>query len=142
MRKTSEIEGGTFERPYGGTIDMPRQQVRILRAHERRADEDMYVVTSMADNREILVPGDSLDPHPELPETNVEFVTRMMEFSRQGALMQAFVLTAIERYAALVKVMPQDQRDGMNRSMLPYDPWARCADEAILLTNERNGEKG
>lgn len=32
-------------------------------------------------------------------ETNVEFVTRLMEFSPTGALSQAFIIEAIGRYA-------------------------------------------
>jgi hypothetical protein len=36
------------------------------------------------------------------PETNVEFVTRMMEFSNYGALAQLFVLEAIRNWSNLV----------------------------------------
>ena len=34
-------------------------------------------------------------------KTNVQFIRHLMETSRHGALMQAFVLEAIERYAVL-----------------------------------------
>ena len=40
------------------------------------------------------------------PETNVEFVTRVMEFCPKGALAQAFVIEAIARYAGQVAVAP------------------------------------
>ncbi|SFJ48135.1 hypothetical protein SAMN03159338_1514 [Sphingomonas sp. NFR04] len=142
MRKISEIDDGTYERPFGGFIDMRRQQVRVLRAHDRRVDEDMFVVTSMSDNREMLVPGDALNPHPTDPETNVEFVARMMEGSRTGVLMQAFVLEAVAKYSELVKQMPQDQRDRMNAGMIAYAPWERCADEALQLFADRKAERG
>ena len=36
------------------------------------------------------------------PETNAEFVTRMMEFSNYGALAQLFVLEAIRNWSNLV----------------------------------------
>jgi hypothetical protein len=36
------------------------------------------------------------------PETNVEFVTRMMEFSNYGALAQLFVLEAVRNWSNLV----------------------------------------
>jgi hypothetical protein len=36
------------------------------------------------------------------PETNVEFVTRIMEFSNYGALAQLFVLEAIRNWSDLV----------------------------------------
>ena len=141
MRKTSVIQGGTYERPYGGTIDMPTQHVRVIRAHERRRDEDIYVVTSMIDNREVLVPGDELKPHPEDPETNVEFVERIMEFSRAGALIQPFVLTALEKYAQQVKQMPQEQRDQMDRGMIAFAAWERCADEVLQAIGDRAKER-
>jgi hypothetical protein len=40
------------------------------------------------------------------PETNVEFVTRIMEFCPKGALGQAFVIEAIARYAGQVAAAP------------------------------------
>jgi hypothetical protein len=36
------------------------------------------------------------------PDTNVEFVTRMMEFSNYGALAQLFILESIRNWADLV----------------------------------------
>lgn len=34
-------------------------------------------------------------------QTNVEFITDLMDFSRSGALMQAFVIEAIGKYSEL-----------------------------------------
>ena len=36
------------------------------------------------------------------PQTNVEFVTNMMEFSRFGALAQVFIIQAIDQYSKRV----------------------------------------
>jgi hypothetical protein len=36
------------------------------------------------------------------PQTNVEFVTNMMEFSKYGALSQIFILEAIRNWSELV----------------------------------------
>lgn len=36
------------------------------------------------------------------PETNVEFVTRIMEFSNYGALAQIFVIEALRRWSDII----------------------------------------
>ena len=41
-------------------------------------------------------------PKHKEPETNVEFVTRMMEFSNYGPLAQLFILEAIRNWSELV----------------------------------------
>ena len=70
-------------------------------------------------------------------QTNVEFITELMDFPRSGPLMQAFVITALEKYAELVKRMPQDQRDKMDKGLVPYAPWEKCADEALAAVKGR-----
>jgi hypothetical protein len=47
--------------------------------------------------------------------TNVEYLTEIMEFSRFGALAQAFVIEAVARYAAEIKAM-QSRGSGQSRS--------------------------
>ncbi|VTU31994.1 restriction alleviation protein, Lar family [Variovorax sp. PBS-H4] len=59
-----------------------------------------------------------IDPNTERveagPPTNVEFVTDLMERSRRGALIQAFVLEALLSYASKVaEGKPEDFDSGM-----------------------------
>jgi len=73
----------------------------------------------------------------EGPETNVELVTRLMEFSPTGAMMQAFVITAIEKYSQMVLAMPQEQRNRMDRGLISYAVWEKCASQALVAVTER-----
>lgn len=59
-------------------------------------------------------------------KTNTEFIVELMEFSGHGAMMQVFVMTAIERYAqmALKERLP----DG---GMINPDIWQGVAREAL-----------
>lgn len=56
------------------------------------------------------------------PETNVEFLARIMEFSPHGALTQAFVIEAIGRYAD--QCAEQSIPEG---SMVSPDAWQNTA---------------
>lgn len=55
-------------------------------------------------------------------ETNVEFVTRIMEFCPHGALIQAFVMEALEVYCRLVKDAPPGTFDN---GLLAEGVWLR-----------------
>ena len=58
--------------------------------------------------------------------TNVQFVKRQMEFSQHGALMQAFVITALEKYAAqCIEAGPATFDSGL----LSGEAWVGCAKE-------------
>lgn len=59
--------------------------------------------------------------------TNVEMVTGLMDYSRNGALMQAFVLTAIDRYAQQCIAAGAETFDS---PMLHGAAWVNCAQEA------------
>lgn len=58
--------------------------------------------------------------------TNVQFIRHLMEYSRHGALMQAFVLEAIERYATLCT---QADAKTFDTSLLSGAAWHGCAVE-------------
>lgn len=45
---------------------------------------------------------------PKKPETNTEFLTRMMEFSKHGTLMQMFIMSAIDEAANRFTAMSLD----------------------------------
>jgi len=61
-----------------------------------------------------------------MPSTNVEFVTELMEFSAHGALIQAFVMQALEQYARRVAAMDPEALD---TPMVSGRAWHGCAVE-------------
>ncbi len=70
-------------------------------------------------------------------KTNTQFVTELMEFSKTGALMQAFVITAIEKYAEqCIKAGPAT----FDSPLMSGEAWHATAKEAQerLQENYRN----
>lgn len=65
--------------------------------------------------------------------TNVEFVVELMEFSKNGPLIQAYVLEALRLYSESV-VQNQDQipEDGFISRKL----WVSCAEEVLVKLKE------
>jgi len=59
-------------------------------------------------------------------ESNIEFLTRVMDFSKYGALMQAFVIEAVNRYAEEMK----DAEIPENHFISPK-AWKGCAKEFL-----------
>lgn len=57
------------------------------------------------------------------PETNVEFVTRLMEFSPTGALSQMFIIAAIDNYSKAVAEDPP-----IEHSLINGEAWKRTAE--------------
>lgn len=68
--------------------------------------------------------------------TNVEMLTHLMNFSRCGALQQAFILTAIEKYA---KECIEAGAKKLDTPMISGEGWIRCADEALETLNKHFG---
>lgn len=62
-------------------------------------------------------------------KTNVEFVTEMMEFSRYGALTQAFVLEAVDKYAQQVIAKQEDLKVSMKDHIVRPVTWIDIAKE-------------
>lgn len=58
--------------------------------------------------------------------TNVEFITDLMEFSAHGALIQAFVMQALEQYGMRVAAMDPEALD---TPMVSGHAWHGCAVE-------------
>lgn len=72
-----------------------------------------------------------------MPSTNVEFVTELMEFSAHGALIQAFVMQALEQYAKRVAAMTPEALD---TPMVSGHAWHGCAVEIRdKLASRRSG---
>ncbi|KQW61756.1 hypothetical protein [Variovorax sp. Root411] len=70
------------------------------------------------------------------PQTNVEFITDLMEHSNHGALIQAFVVHAIDRYARLVSAArPED----LDTGLVSGHAWHGCAVEVCRKLAQRLG---
>ena len=66
---------------------------------------------------------------PTKAMTNVQFVTDMMEHSKYGALVQAFVLEGIARYAEQVKSNAKSLRKSMKDHIIRPEAWIGVATE-------------
>ena len=67
-------------------------------------------------------------------KTNTQLVTHMMTYSKQGVLMQAFIIEAIAKYAEQTKVSPAWANEGF----ISEAAWRACADEAMEAINNRS----
>ncbi|MFM9925451.1 hypothetical protein VLK31_20850 [Variovorax sp. H27-G14] len=74
-----------------------------------------------------------------MTSTNVEFVTDLMEFSAHGALIQAFVMQALEQYAKRVAAMAPEALD---TPMVSGHAWHGCAVEVRDKLAGRLGRSG
>jgi len=69
-------------------------------------------------------------------KTNIKLVTHMMTYSKQGVLMQAFIIEAIAKYAeSVIKANPLT----LSPDISGY-AWDACASEALVAINNRNKE--
>ena len=69
-------------------------------------------------------------------KTNTQLVNHMMTYSKQGVLMQAFIIEAIANYAERVQSALKDAKDE-NAFISPH-AWLACAEEAIDAIKNRN----
>ena len=67
-------------------------------------------------------------------KTNAELINGLMSYSKQGALMQAFLIEAIAKYSEQTKVAPP----WSNQSFISEASWRACADEALEAINNRS----
>lgn len=70
------------------------------------------------------------------PQTNVEFVTNLMEFSRYGALAQIFVLDALDKWSKKISECEPAQVDS---AMINGQAWVGVAKEIQEKLNARLG---
>ena len=68
------------------------------------------------------------------PKTNIQVVNDLMTHSKQGVLMQAFIIEAIAKYAEQTKVSPAWANEGF----ISEAAWRACADEALEAINNRS----
>ena len=73
-------------------------------------------------------------------KTNEQVVKSIMTFSRRGALIQAFVIAALESYAkAIIQTHKHGElKGGAFGGLVDVDAWADCGME-ILEKLEQNG---
>lgn len=67
-------------------------------------------------------------------KTNIQLVTDLMTHSKQGVLMQAFIIEAVSNYANQTKVSPA----WSEQSFISEAAWRACADEALDAINNRS----
>ena len=67
-------------------------------------------------------------------QTNIQFVTHLMDYARSGPLMQAFVLEALHDYSA--RVITQDN-PGPENGFIAWPAWQACATEAMQALADR-----
>jgi hypothetical protein len=68
-------------------------------------------------------------------KTNVQLINGLMTHSKQGVLMQAFIIEAIANYAIQAKVAPPWSKDN---TFISEASWRACADEALEAINNRS----
>jgi hypothetical protein len=63
-------------------------------------------------------------------QTNVQFLTQLMEYSNFGAMSQVFIMDAIQKHAKHVSSIPLDDlRKQFGESMVSADSWHGVAIE-------------
>ena len=72
-------------------------------------------------------------------KTNIQVVNDLMTHSKQGALMQAFIIEAIAKYAELTKEAV-GKPDWAPNSFISAGAWGACAEEALDAITNRNKE--
>jgi hypothetical protein len=66
-------------------------------------------------------------------KTNTQLINGLMRYSRQGSLMQAFVIEAIAKYAESVKANPLP-----DNAFISTQAWDNCANEVLEAVNSRS----
>jgi hypothetical protein len=71
-------------------------------------------------------------------QTNIEFVTEMMEFSSTGPMMQIFIMDALDKRSEAVMAM-EEKPEGWT-DMINWDAWKRSAIELNQRLNKHYGD--
>lgn len=103
-----------------------KQPVVVLSCTDE--DEDIWAVVTV-DGKDHRVDGDTLNPHPEARQTNVEFMTLMMDWSTT-ALVQAMVMQATEQFAKTVLTATDEEIGGATAFVHPA-AWREAAREIL-----------
>lgn len=91
-------------------------------------------------------PADRADEFPARRETNVEFLTRLMEESRSGPIAQLVIITAIEHYLdAVLADVEAFKKDMAGNPIISPEGWVRACTELkaeFTIRHERLGRRG
>ena len=68
-------------------------------------------------------------------KTNAQLIGDLMSHSKQGVLMQAFLIEAIAKYSEQTKVSPPWSKDN---TFISEESWRACADEVVEAINNRS----
>jgi hypothetical protein len=69
-------------------------------------------------------------------KTNVQHIKHIMEYSKHGALMQAFVIDALIKYSAEVVKNEKLLKESMKDSFVTPEAWVGCAKELNEYLNK------
>lgn len=72
--------------------------------------------------------------------TNEEFISHLMNFSRNGGMIQPYILEALRIYSEQVLRMSQEDQDRMNRGFISYGLWKSCAEETLEALAIQSGQ--
>lgn len=117
---------------------LPQQRVRIIRPMIAGDDdeEDLYEVEFTNEGR-ATVEGWTLNPPPASPATNEELLVHMCNYG-QTAMVQAFIMTAIQNAAQEVVDNADEVRASMAGSMIHPDAWIGAAKEVLEAMKGRD----
>jgi len=128
-----DLTGGTAEefrrQDVGPRLEAKIAELQALVIPPRFVDDEARRVKEIEHCQRVI---DRWNKAQEVPgevnyETNTEMLTRLMDRSRNGALMQAFVLTAIQKYSAQCIEVGAATFDS---GFMDGRAWIRCAEEA------------
>lgn len=108
-RKVAELTAGDYQRANRTARFevMQTQPVKIIKFDSEDEDDDWFIIETYNGER-LRVGASDLHPTPYAPQTNVEFMTELMEWG-STALVQAFVLEGAAQYAERVaKAKPEE----------------------------------
>jgi len=74
--------------------------------------------------------------YKRVPGSNTDFVLDLMEYSKNGAMMQMVVLEALRFYSNMISVQPEPEED--TKSIIPERALWRAACELRMRLEERN----
>lgn len=69
-------------------------------------------------------------------KTNVQLINDLMSHSKQGPLMQAFLIEAIHAYAKQVNASKSNP-EWAAQAFISWQSWGACAEEALDAINNR-----
>lgn len=69
-------------------------------------------------------------------KTNTEVINHIMEYSKHGALMQAFIMDALTKYSQHIISQEAEVREQLANSIVHPDAWIGCAKELNKYLNK------